>query len=139
MIQIFRKLLDKKWPAPLWTLLIFILLTIKTGSFENVPLLGIPNLDKVVHAFLFGTLVFLWYHFITKGKTISQAGLILLMIFLSASAYGIGMEFYQKYFTSREFEIGDIYADIAGAAIGVLVSYYYKKISPYGNRGRNQN
>jgi VanZ family protein len=139
MITIFRKLLDTRWPALLWTLLIFVLLTISTGSFEHVPMMGIPQLDKLIHAFLFAALVFLWWRFLTGKWTKMKYGPILLILFLSASAYGIGMEFYQKYFTSREFELGDIYADITGAAIAVLFCRFYKKISPYGNRGRNQN
>ncbi len=90
-------------------------------------MLGIPNLDKIVHAFLFGMLVFLWWRYIYWNKEIPAAVNILLVLFVLASAFGIGMEFYQKYFTSREFEIGDIYADTAGAAISALICRYIKK------------
>jgi VanZ family protein len=37
------------------------------------------------------------------------------------------MEFYQKYFTSREFETADILADSIGAALGAAWSMRGKK------------
>jgi VanZ family protein len=54
---------------------------------------------------------------------------------LIAAGYGIGMEYYQKYFTARNFSILDAFADSLGAVIGTSIT----KESPYGNRGRNQN
>jgi VanZ family protein len=45
------------------------------------------------------------------------------------------MEFYQKYFTERNFSILDAVADTIGAIIGTSMA----KESPYENRGRNQN
>ncbi len=120
-----RKLLSSKWPAIGWTILIFVLLTVGTGNLEKVPMLGVPHLDKVVHFILFGTLVFLWWSFLyEKQKFFSLS--MLLTIFLAVTAYGIGMEFYQKYFTSREFELGDIYADAAGAAMASFICSYIK-------------
>lgn len=124
-----RKILAKPWPALLWTLAIFILLTIDTHGVETGPV--IPYLDKVVHAGIFGLLGFLWVWFLaSKGKDRWFA------VFLFAALYGAGMEFYQENFTTREFEWNDIIADTAGALIGSLIG---KKIGPYGNRGRNQN
>jgi VanZ family protein len=128
MVTFIRKLLDTRWPSLLWTLIIFILLTIGSGSFENASLLmaGIPHLDKYVHAFLFGFLVFLWWYYLSQqSKQISSTAL-LIILFICASGYGIGMEYYQKYFTSREFELGDIYADTAGAALSALICMYLK-------------
>jgi len=123
------KLLNSPWPALLWTLLIFVLLTMDTGSVEKIP--AIPNLDKLVHAFLFGILAFLWVFFL-DNRGISAW----LPVFLLATLYGAGMEFYQENFTSREFEWNDICADSLGALAGAWAG---KRISPYGNRGRNQN
>lgn len=124
-----RKILAKPWPALLWTLAIFILLTIDTHGVETGPV--IPNLDKLVHAGIFGLHSFLLVFYLgAKGKE------RWLVAFLLAALYGAGMEFYQESFTTREFEWNDIIADTAGALIGSLIG---KKIGPYGNRGRNQN
>ena len=125
------RLLRSAWPSLAWTVLIFILLTINTGSIESVPLMGIKNLDKLVHMFLFGVLAFLW---VCRYQGSGKYSWIWVLV-LSA-AYGMGMEFYQEHFTTREFELNDILADAAGAALGSIMG---KKIGPYGNRGRNQN
>jgi VanZ family protein len=129
MVSFIRKLMDTQWPGLLWTLMIFILLTIGSGSFEKASFLiaGLPNFDKIIHAILFGILVYLWWrYFMHKTKSMGSFQLLALL-FISASAYGIGMEFYQKYFTSREFELGDIYADTAGAAVSAFICRYIKK------------
>jgi len=126
-----ERLLRSRWPSLLWTITIFLLLTVDTGSMESMPVFGIRNLDKIVHVFLFAVLAFLWM----LRFPATQSNLWIWVLIL-ASAFGIGMEYYQEFFTTREFEVNDIYADIAGAVIG---SYLGKKIGPYGNRGRNQN
>jgi VanZ family protein len=54
---------------------------------------------------------------------------------LVAAGYGLSMEYYQKYFTARNFSTLDALADSLGAVIGTCII----KESPYGNRGRNQN
>jgi VanZ family protein len=128
MVTFIRKLLDTRWPSLLWTLIIFILLTMGSGSFEKASILmsGIPHLDKYIHAFLFGFLVFLWWYYLSGQPAKINTTALLIILFVAASAYGTGMEFYQKYFTSREFELGDIYADTAGAALSALICRYIK-------------
>lgn len=110
--------LYKPWPSLIWTALIFFLLTIKTDNIQSVPLLGIKNLDKLVHVILFGVLLLLWAKFLT-GKRKMDASLLALL-FLAVVAYGIGMEFYQDHFTTRAFELADIYADTTGAALAAV-------------------
>jgi VanZ family protein len=127
MQRFIGKLLNSLWPSVLWTLLIFILLTIQIGPLERVPMLGIPHFDKFVHAFLFGMLVFFWWRYLSVRSELSPALKNVLFIFISATAFGIGMEFYQKYFTLREFELGDIYADTAGAAASAFICSFIKK------------
>ena len=47
-----------------------------------------------------------------------------IVIALLALAYGIGMEFVQKYFVlNRSFDVGDILADAGGCAVGWFFSY----------------
>ncbi len=113
-----NRLLTKPWGSLIWTVLIFFLLTINTGSIESVPLLGIKHLDKLVHIFLFGTQYILWALFLDAKMKITLP--VLLGLFIAVSGYGIGMEFYQDLFTTREFELADIFADAAGALLGGL-------------------
>ncbi len=63
------------------------------GPLEKVPMFGVPHMDKFVHAFLFGMLVFFWWRYLVGRKDLSPAMKNLLIIFISASAFGIGMEF----------------------------------------------
>lgn len=126
-----RRSLLTPWPFWLWTLLIFILLSVDTGSMEHVPMFGLRHLDKLLHFFLFGTMAFLWVY-----RTRNVNRYMLAFIFLVVALYGTGMEFFQEHFTSREFEWEDAYADTLGALAGTITG---KKIGPYGNRGRNQN
>jgi VanZ family protein len=114
----YKKFLLTLWPSLIWTGLIFILLTINTGTMESVPLFGIKNLDKLVHILLFAIFVWLWCNYLEGKKGFSQNKF--LAVILAGIAYGIGMEFYQDRFTTREFEFADILADIAGAALGAV-------------------
>ena len=55
---------------------------------------------------------------------------VFIWIGLAGLAYGIGMEFVQRYFIPhRSFDIGDIIADGIGSTLGVLFSMkrYLKK------------
>lgn len=128
------------WPPLLWTLTIFVLMILPGEDLPDDGIFGMPDFDKLVHFGFFFGFVWLWNNW-NRGryKTSTTSHTSLFVIFLLACAYGIGMEYFQKHFTGRSFDIRDIYADSAGALAGWLFSFFGKKISPYRNRGRNQN
>ena len=111
--------LRSRWPAILWTALIFLLLVIPESGLPKKGMLGMPNLDKVAHVILFGVFVALW-HLRLAGNTTASTGRLLLRLFFLSSAYGIAMEFVQLGFTNRAFEGLDILADILGAGAAAL-------------------
>ena len=129
-----HKSLSSIWPSIVWTSVIFLLLSMSTDGLGGNGLFGIPGFDKVIHFTLFAAFVFLWgsYYSINKKYSLSR---ILFILMLVASAYGLGMEYYQLYFTNRTFSLWDALADTIGSIAGAWVV----KKSPYGNRGRNQN
>jgi VanZ family protein len=92
------------------------------GNIPSQGLFRIPHLDKLVHFFLFGGFVWLWYFSLNKDPKNHPPEVILKNIFLISAFYGISMEFIQYFFTARSFEIWDIVADILGAGIawGIL-------------------
>ena len=114
--------------------LIFILLSMPAG---NTPgnnwisyLLQLPFADKVIHIGLFGSLALsLFSHFeqysnISFRSTRTKALSLILCIL-----FGIGMEFYQKYFVpSRGLDVIDMLADAAGALLALpffnMVKHY---------------
>jgi VanZ family protein len=105
--------------------LIFILLSMPAG---NTPgnnwisyLLQLPFADKVIHIGLFGSLALsLFFHFEQYSKASFQTTRIKALTLILCILYGIGMEFYQKYFVpSRGFEVGDMLADATGALLAL--------------------
>ena len=116
------QILSKRFPALLWTIFIFILLTIP-GKMLPKEDLFIPNLDKFIHVFLFGSFVFLWcmYYASKQGKD-DHLKYLFIRILVIGCLYGIGLEFIQKYFIpNRDFDIYDIVADTLGAIAGFLI------------------
>ena len=105
--------------------LIFILLSMPGNDIQGTSwislIMHLPYADKVVHMGLFGSLALsLFIHFeqlsnisfrSTRAKALS---LILCILF------GIGMEYYQKYFVpSRGFDVIDMLADAIGALLAL--------------------
>lgn len=119
------------WPALLWTLII-LYLTLSPG--RDIPRISflekIANFDKVVHATLFFGFVLLWGVAIIRHQGAFRPS-TLLMITLIAISAGIAIEFVQLWWKAihRDFEIGDIVADAAGALLGAwTISRFREKI-----------
>jgi hypothetical protein len=121
-------------PGLVWTGLIFYLLSMDTSGAGGFSLLKIYGMDKLIHFALFAILAFLWGVYFLGPET-KHANQIVWVIIILASTYGMGMEYYQKFFTNRSFSYWDGLADALGSVAGI----WGAKKSPYGNRGRNQN
>lgn len=129
-----KKILESIWPSILWTISVFMLLSMPMGKVQDTGILDLVEFDKLVHLILFAGFTFLWGKYLCFKSNKKHAFILILLIFLGFG-FGLGMEFYQKYFTERNFSILDAVADTIGAIIGASLA----KESPYGNRGRNQN
>ena len=119
-------------PAIGWLIFSTILLTLPASAFPKERWYSnIPMFDKWVHMGMFGIMAVLLCWAAYKKKNLQQKlknNFIWLGIF--CLAYGIIMEFVQRYFIpNRSFDIGDIIADGAGAVAGVVYSItrYIKK------------
>jgi VanZ family protein len=114
--------------------LIFILLSMPGSDIQGTSwisiILHLPFADKIIHIGLFGSLALsLFFHLeqysnISFRSTRTKALSLILCI-----VFGIGMEFYQKYFVpSRGFEVGDMLADAMGALLALpffnMVKHY---------------
>jgi hypothetical protein len=106
--------------------LVFILLSLPGNDLNDhtswiSKIMALPYADKVVHMGLFGSLALsLFFHFEmltnTRYKTTRAKALALIICIL----YGIGMEYYQKYYVpTRGFDVLDMLADAIGA-LGAL-------------------
>lgn len=120
--------------ALLWVigelLIIFILLSMASSDFSTSPkwFKNVP-VDKIVHMILFGSLAISFFFYLEQSnvkllKTISAKACVLIFCIL----YGIGMEYYQKYFVpSRGFEVSDMLADAIGALLALPIFTYVRR------------
>jgi VanZ family protein len=109
-------------PAIGWFLLSLFLLCLPGGKIPRFPWLSVIYADKWIHIFLFLILYLLFARPLQKS-TLGESRIKwwLNYLLIACIAYGILMEFVQKYWIPyRSFEIGDILADSMGALLGFL-------------------
>ena len=116
--------------------LVFILLSMPSSGEPGTGLLSfllsLPFADKVIHVGLFGSLALsIFFHFEQYSNTVFQTTRTKALALIVCVLFGIGMEFYQKYFVpSRGFETGDMLADAIGAILALpffnWVKYYFQ-------------
>lgn len=110
-------------PGIAWFLFVLILICLPGEDVPDQPgWLNIPQFDKVVHAGLFGGLVF-WFCFpFKKWLPDLQKKHRFIKITLSVIIWGITTEFIQKFFIpGRQFDLTDWAADSAGAVIAFFI------------------
>ena len=122
MRQRFQKLLSNRTPALLLTIFIFILMALPGNMLPKEEKTFIPNLDKVIHASLFGSFVFLWcIYYSTRKEKNNHAPSRYILILIIACLYGVATELMQKYLIpNRDYDIYDIMADSIGALLGYI-------------------
>jgi VanZ family protein len=114
-------------PAIAWFIISFILLALPGKKLPQEHWFDKIQADKLVHAFLFGVLVYLWYQPWKPAWDKNFLGKALIICFL-AFDYGVAMEFVQKYYVpNRSFDVWDIVAD----GVGCMLPYFWlrKKVN----------
>ena len=105
--------------------LIFILLRMPGSDIQGTSwmslILNLPYADKVVHMGLFGSLALsIFSHFEQYSSISFQSIRTKALSLIACILYGIGMEYYQKYFVpSRSFDVIDMLADAIGALLAL--------------------
>jgi VanZ family protein len=122
MRQRLQKLLSNRTPALLLTIFIFILMALPGNMLPKEEKTFIPNLDKLIHATLFGSFVFLWcIYYSTRKEKNNHATSRYVLILIIACLYGVATELMQKYLIpNRDYDIYDIMADSVGALLGYI-------------------
>jgi VanZ family protein len=124
MILFLRKYFGNIYSPIVWTLIIGILLAMPGSMLPSETHFSIPQFDKIVHISLFGGFVFLWNLYLsTRSPRPSHLLRLFFLVFILAEAYGIGMEYVQKYYIpGRDFDEADIIADMIGAGLAYGLS-----------------
>jgi VanZ family protein len=130
-------------PGIIWFIISTILLTIPSSDLPKSPLFDFPFFDKLVHLTMFFLLASLFCFPVSRRlENFSAIKPRFITVAVIVLAYGIAMEFVQKYFVAgRSFDVADILFDGLGSFAGMVAvsALYLKKIGPDRNRGRNQN
>lgn len=102
-------------PAFIWLLIITYLSV--TSNRIPVPQFQLLSFDKLAHAAAYGFLVLLlWYGHQGRSDLGRYWG---IAVFTAASAFGAMMEWVQAtWFPHRFYELDDMIANVAGAALG---------------------
>lgn len=95
--------------------------SIKTG-------LSFPLQDKLLHMIAYGVLAVLFYRagWVTWADKLSPRQLFWISVCF-AGLYGVSDEIHQAFVPSRQFDLYDILADIAGGVMGAVGYMKYRE------------
>jgi VanZ family protein len=100
-------------PVALYCALIFAL-----SSLSSVPALPGGLSDKLGHLLLYSGLGFLVARAAAGGLDRPPTLHVALVVVAFAAAYGLSDEVHQLFVPQRQFDVKDMMADVAGAALG---------------------
>jgi len=100
----------------LWFIVSFILLTLPGNDLPKITWMNTLQVDKLVHITMF---FLLSYFFMYPLKDNKKALIQMFIVSVAGLAYGIAMEFVQKYYIpNRTCDVDDMIADGIGAFAG---------------------
>lgn len=136
MLAMIRRIFSSKFLPVSWTLFTIILLCLPGSMVPGTGIFATKNLDKIVHAILFGMNVLFWgWHFEIIYRENNRLKWIFLGDMVIIILLGVLLEYIQLYFVpNRSFDINDIVADSVGVFVaglwlmkGIGILKYFKK------------
>lgn len=118
---------NKFLPGIAWFFVVLVLICLPGKDVPDSSLLELLQLDKLVHAAIFGLMVILFIRPIAMTGMDKKVKISLYFrIALSVAVWGLATEYIQKYFVpGRNFDPWDFVADAAGCTIAYLFSKKY--------------
>lgn len=114
--------LKKYLPGIAWLFVIVVLLLLPSRDLpQQASWMDKIHFDKMVHAGLFGSLVFLWlFPVYISVKSLKTRRWLTFLLIAGVVLFGIASEWLQYYFTAdRHFDLEDWAADVGGALLGI--------------------
>jgi hypothetical protein len=111
-------------PGIIWFAFVLVVVFLPGDDIPDESWLSISNFDKLIHASLFGGIVFL-FCFPFKKAAIEKPGKLNLFIRITVATivWGFTTELIQKYFIpGRQYDLMDWIADSTGAVIAFFIS-----------------
>jgi VanZ family protein len=109
-------------------ILIFYLSTVSGEKVSRVPLITIPNIDKIVHLLMYLTLSITVTYEIVKNRQTIPVKKTLIIIVLFAIMFGGAMEIIQEFFIkTRSGDWIDFGFNVIGASLGIPIFLIYKR------------
>lgn len=108
--------------VPVVAMLVVQVVLSSRSQLPPLPLLrSLPASDKIAHAGWFFLLGLLAYRAARNGEGWSRRQTTLALV-LGALLWGISDEVHQRFVPGRDVEAADVAADVAGAAVAVVVA-----------------
>lgn len=107
------------WLSLTWATIVLVLTLIPGKAIPDVPVFGI---DKTVHFFLFGLLMFLMLIESHRQKVFrNTGGYFILLAYTLCISYGIFIELIQNFIPGRSSSVYDAIANSIGVCIGHVI------------------
>ena len=97
---------------------------------DCIPLPDVVNLDKVLHAVMYGVLALTVLFVFPEPKYRAHPWKMSLLVVLFCLLYGISDEFHQSFVPNRCPSVFDLIADAGGAAVAALI--WFRFLIPAG-------
>ncbi|RZJ35799.1 MAG: VanZ family protein [Flavobacterium sp.] len=108
-----------------WTALITFLCLVNS---QALPGIEVENVDKWVHGSLYFFFTLFWFFFFRTQLAELELFRILQFVFLISGLFGVMIELAQEFFTTtRQADIDDVFANMTGSLIAVLMLYVIDK------------
>ena len=92
---------------------------------DSIPLPDVANLDKLLHAVMYGVLAITVLFAFPARKYYVHPWKMSLLVVLFCLFYGISDEFHQSFVPNRCPSVFDLVADTAGAVFAVLIWFRF--------------
>ncbi len=122
-----RRLLADFWPAMLMMALIFCLSSLPGRS---LPEPAWDNLDKLVHALVYGVLAAAFLHGLGRRQSSRKPPATALLAVCLTLLYGASDELHQFFVPGRSTSLADLAADGVGAMLAAVAWYVLDKKKP---------